>query len=703
MRAAARLLRSCGLPRSRRRSLCAFAVPGLRQPDDCARLAHEAAQACEGLVARVVAGASSPTLDVLYGLDEMSETLCRVLDTMELCRNVHPDPAWAEAANSAYVQLAGHMQMLNTEPRLYVAVDALLQEPRLRTSLTSEQLRFAQSMAAEFQHDGVHLSAERRQQLCALHAEAEELALRFGSCAGGGESLRVLQQLLERRQQIAAALGHSSWATYACAHGRMEADPSAVRGALVRLLEGLRPLAAAEQRELFSGTPLGGGASQTRAAEAAEAEAALRPYLELQSCLDGIEGVLQQAFGLRLVHAAAAEGELWHPTVRKLLLVRGTAPAGGAAGGEAVGGEAVGVLYLDLFAREGKSGQAALYTLRAAASRPPSRVAAAATAATTTAAAAAASAVAASAVLQRTLPAAALVCDLPRAGAEGSDARTGRATLSAAQLQTLYHEVGHALHALLSRTEFQHLAGVVRATDGSNRCTSRPQAGLLLTRVSLALDSARRSTLWRRPRCSWSTSRATLACCAAGPRMRTRASRCRRRWPHASAPRASSLSRASGRPRRCARCSTSISTPTCATRRPSAAPRSCASSPRGISASRSPPRPPPAGSPALATWRATAPATTPICGLARSAGASGASASRRTLCGARGARAGATACCDTAARASRGRCCANCWRPRPPLARARRLWRTRRRPRCWTSSRCTRRRAALVSREDIYI
>ena len=354
------------------------------------------------------------------------------------------------------------MQTLNTEPRLYEAVDALLQEPRLRTSLSAEQLRFAQSMAAEFQHDGVHLSAERRQQLCALHAEAEELALRFGSGAGGGEPLHVLQQLLERRQQIAAALGHSSWATYACAHNRMEDDPNAVRGGLVRLLEGLRPLAAAEQRELSSGTPLGGtplgggAAGQTRAAEAAEAEAALRPYLELQSCLDGLEGVLQQAFGLRLVRAAAAEGELWHPTVRKLLLVRGAAPAGGAAGGGGVegggveggetvrvGGEAVGVLYLDLFAREGKSGQAALYTLRAAASRPPSRVAAATAAAAAAAAAARqpAAAVAASAVMQRTLPAAALVCDLPRAGAEGSDARTGRATLSAAQLQTLYHEV----------------------------------------------------------------------------------------------------------------------------------------------------------------------------------------------------------------------------------------------------------------------
>ena len=35
-------------------------------------------------------------------------------------------------------------------------------------------------------------------------------------------------------------------------------------------------------------------------------------------------------------------------------------------------------------------------------------------------------------------------------------------TLTLTPTLTLYHEVGHALHALLSRTEFQHLAGVVR-------------------------------------------------------------------------------------------------------------------------------------------------------------------------------------------------------------------------------------------------
>ncbi len=57
-----------------------------------------------------------------------------------------------------------------------------------------------------------------------------------------------------------------------------------------------------------------------RAGCGAQLQAELESYLELQGCLDGLEGVLRQAFGLRLVRAAAEEGELWSATVRKLLL-----------------------------------------------------------------------------------------------------------------------------------------------------------------------------------------------------------------------------------------------------------------------------------------------------------------------------------------------------------------------------------------------
>ena len=63
-------------------------------------------------------------------------------------------------------------------------------------------------------------------------------------------------------------------------------------------------------------------------------------------------------------------------------------------------------------------------------------------------------------LLMRHLPAAALVCDLPSTNGPGSDPATGAALLRQRQLGTLYHELGHALHALLARTECQHFAGV---------------------------------------------------------------------------------------------------------------------------------------------------------------------------------------------------------------------------------------------------
>jgi intermediate peptidase len=39
------------------------------------------------------------------------------------------------------------------------------------------------------------------------------------------------------------------------------------------------------------------------------------------------------------------------------------------------------------------------------------------------------------------------------------------ANLSMQALETFYHEVGHAMHSLLSRTKFQHLSGTRGSTD----------------------------------------------------------------------------------------------------------------------------------------------------------------------------------------------------------------------------------------------
>ena len=54
-------------------------------------------------------------------LDELSSALCGVVDAAELCRNVHPDPAYVEAANDVIMELSSYMQTLNTNKDMYKA------------------------------------------------------------------------------------------------------------------------------------------------------------------------------------------------------------------------------------------------------------------------------------------------------------------------------------------------------------------------------------------------------------------------------------------------------------------------------------------------------------------------------------------------------------------------------------------------------
>ena len=156
-----------------------FGFPSLRRPADCERIATAAALRCRILASRVAGGVHFPAASVLRDLDLLSSTVCRVLDTLQLARNVHPDPSFVAAAGGAYDQLGSTLRELNTDSRLHGAVCAVLDTPAVASGLGQEELRFAQAMRAEFEHDGAHMSSGKRSTLQMLQATADSKAWAF--------------------------------------------------------------------------------------------------------------------------------------------------------------------------------------------------------------------------------------------------------------------------------------------------------------------------------------------------------------------------------------------------------------------------------------------------------------------------------------------------------------------------------------------
>ena len=138
-----------------------------------------------------------------------------------------------------------------------------------------------------------------------------------------------------------------------------------------------------------------------------------------ETCFRGLANVALDLFGITLERSA---GALEPGAVLSVRLMRE--------------GRCEGVLHLDLFARPGKPIASTLYQLRTSVSRPP-----------------------------LPLPTVALEDDPRLPEAILATSYGSPRFLGFSGWETLMHEFGHALHALLSRTQFQHLSGTRGEAD----------------------------------------------------------------------------------------------------------------------------------------------------------------------------------------------------------------------------------------------
>ncbi|KAF2144438.1 uncharacterized protein K452DRAFT_284759 [Aplosporella prunicola CBS 121167] len=185
----------------------------------------------------------------------------------------------------------------------------------------------------------------------------------------------------------------------------------------------------------------------------------LSSYFSLGTVMQGLSRLFSRLYGIRLVPHETLPGETWNTDVRRLDVID-----------ENEGH--IAVVYCDLFSRPGKNPNPAHFTLRCSRLISGEEIAEAANTTHPFASPveAATDGMASSpdpadptgnSVYQ--LPTIALICDFDTHGQTIHSARP--TLLSFREVQTLFHEMGHAIHSICGRTKLQNVSGTRCATD----------------------------------------------------------------------------------------------------------------------------------------------------------------------------------------------------------------------------------------------
>ena len=289
------------------------------------------------------------------------------------------------------------------------------------------------------------------------------------------EHVEVLDELLRTRARLAALVGRDSWAEVAL-EDKMARTPGNVLGFLDSLNKHNRPLAQADLRLLQQAKAQDVGRLGSSTIQAWDRDyysdrvglggsnlPDLSPFFSVGSCFLGLPRLFTALYGIRFEVEDTRAGEVWDAEVRKLRVVDED---------EGV----IGTIYCDLFARAGKQAGAAHYTVRcsrrvddddAAGDFDSAGFATLEDGRRVHAADVSAGLIDAPEVRWRGRegvhqePVIVLVCGF---GHEGR-ATAEKAFLQWHEVETLFHEMGHAIHSMIGRTEYHNVSGTRCATD----------------------------------------------------------------------------------------------------------------------------------------------------------------------------------------------------------------------------------------------
>jgi thimet oligopeptidase len=245
------------------------------------------------------------------------------------------------------------------------------------------------------------------------------------------ENLALMDRALALRSQLAQVYGYPDYATFALRR-KMAGTPQAVAGFLASVKAAVDAVESRELEELrrekvaladvgddeaaaadirVERWDVGYLQQRIKRARYNVDQEALRAYFPTEAAVRFVLHVAEQLYGIRFEARAVPA---WHEQVRYLEVVDEAAPARAPA---------LGAIYLDLYPRPGKFSHAAVFGVRRGSA------------------------------LAGQHPIKALICNLNDKG------------LTPSELETLFHEFGHALHGVLSKARYADQSGTAVRQD----------------------------------------------------------------------------------------------------------------------------------------------------------------------------------------------------------------------------------------------
>jgi thimet oligopeptidase len=239
------------------------------------------------------------------------------------------------------------------------------------------------------------------------------------------KNVTVLNQMLELRNKIARRLGYKSWDDYQT-EIKMAKSGAGARKYIDDLITGIQPKFSAEVAELQKMKATDTGDPQTKIGtwdwryydnqlikqKFAVDKEALRNFFPFQKVLDGMFNIYQNIFGLKFTQI---EPPFKWINDLQLFIVTDSAT-----------GEPLGMFYLDMFPREGKFNHFAEFEIIGGKLLSNGKY-------------------------QR--PTVALLCNFPPPSGDKPSLMTHT------DVETLFHEFGHALHSITTRAHYARFSG----------------------------------------------------------------------------------------------------------------------------------------------------------------------------------------------------------------------------------------------------